>query len=242
MSTPRDHALPVSALLAGWLGACLSGGAHPEEMLDALGTDEVLHRVTGLAPDPLTLVMTVAELRARGARWVGLALPVPGDPVGLAGPADVNAAALDAGQAVLVRTGDVAVALVPEEAEEAVTWLARPAATPRPLDPGEAGQALRLDLHRTTAQLVDLDVARWSPEVADALMALRDGTALPLPPSYDARRRAAVERAVTCLAIVDLARESESAAVSAAEIERRRSALDPLERSARHALVAACSG
>lgn len=234
--------LPVSGLLAAWLGSCLSGEAHPEEMLHAIGTDEVLHRVHGLAAAPLTLVMALAELRALGASWAGLALPVPGDLVGLAGPAEVNAEVLEVGEAVVVRTAGGALALVPDETPEAVGWAVRAANPPRPLDPAEAGQRLRLDLQHTTSVLVDLDVARWQPEIADVLMAIRDRTGLPLPPSYDARRRAVVEQASTCLEIVDLARDSDSAAVTAAEIERRRAALDPLERSARHALVAACSG
>ena len=234
--------LPLSGLLAPWLGACLAGQAHPEEMLHALGTDEVLHRVHGLTPEPVGLVVALTELRALGAGWVGLALPVPGDLVGLAGPAALNADAVDVGEAVLVRTRDAAVALVPDEGLEAVTWAAQPAHPPRPLDPTEAGQALRLDLHRTTELLVDLDVARWQPEIADVLTSLRERPAEPLPTSYDARRRALVDRAAMCLEIVELARDAESAAVSAVELARRRDALEPLGRAARHALVAACSG
>jgi hypothetical protein len=48
-------------------------------------------------------------------------------------------------------------------------------------------------------------------------------------------------RGLQAWAIVDLALEDDGGALSAYEIERRRSALRPLERSARRALVAACS-
>ena len=50
-----------------------------------------------------------------------------------------------------------------------------------------------------------------------------------------------VDRAMLCREVVGLAVQHEGGAVTAAEIEARRQALVPLERAARHALVAACS-
>jgi hypothetical protein len=44
-----------------------------------------------------------------------------------------------------------------------------------------------------------------------------------------------------CREVVGLAVQHEGGAVTAAEIEARRQALVPLDRAARHALVAACS-
>jgi hypothetical protein len=93
----------------------------------------------------------------------------------------------------------------------------------------------------TTQRLVALDVARWRPEIADVLSDLRHDGAAPLPPHLGPRRVETVDRAMLCREVVGLAVEHEGGAVTAAEIEARRQALAPLDRAARHALVAACS-
>jgi hypothetical protein len=231
--------LPPSGLLAGWLAACLDGLAHPEEMLGALGSD-TLHLVAGLEDEPVSLVLALGALRRRGATGAALSLPVPGDLVGLAGPPEFNERALEAGEAVLVPgTG---LGLLPEPGEEVVTWHAAPAERPRPLDPQEAGATLRTTLIEVTHLLSELDVARWQPDIADVLSNLHHRSAAPLPPHFAPSRVATVERAVLCREIVALAQEVEGGAVSAFEIDARRAALAPLDRAARHALVAACSG
>lgn len=196
-----------------------------------------LHLVVGLAPDPLSPVLALGALRHAGASGAGLALPVPGDPAGLAGPPEFNAEAIDAGEAVVL-TG-AGVGLVPEHGADVVTWHVHPAHRPRPLDPAEATVELRLALTTATAALVDLDVARWQPEIVDALANLRHRRAVRLPPTLPPRVVETVERALLCLEIVALSRETHGACVSAHEMDARRAALDPLERAARGALVAA---
>ena len=59
--------------------------------------------VTGLpdADGALPLGLALGTLRHLGISGVASALPAPGDPVGLRGPAAFNAAALEAGEAVL---------------------------------------------------------------------------------------------------------------------------------------------
>ena len=84
-------------------------------------------------------------------------------------------------------------------------------------------------------------MAAWQPEIPDLLLDLRHRAPLPLPPGYDARRVETTERAVLCLDIVELARVGDGGAVSAYEMDRRRVALDDLDRAARRALVGACS-
>jgi hypothetical protein len=231
--------LPVSGLVAGWLSACLAGRSHPEEMLHALGED-TLHLVAGVDEAVLSLVLAIGALRRRGATAAALALPVPGDLAGLAGPPEFNDRVLEEGEAVLVLGAGLG--LVPEFGDDVVTWHAVPAERPRPVDPQEAGATLRTTLVEATHRLVELDVARWQPEIADALSNLQHRSPAPLPPHFSASRVATVERAALCREIVALADAGEGGAVSAFEIDARRAALGPLDRAARHALVAACSG
>ena len=60
--------------------------------------DDATHAVAGLpaADGTETLVAALGRLRAAGATALGAALPAEGDPVGLGGPRDFNAAALEA--------------------------------------------------------------------------------------------------------------------------------------------------
>lgn len=226
--------LPVSAVLATWLDAVRAGRAAPDDLADAVRGDDPRHLVTGL---PDRGVLELHELPAALAGPVSLALPAPGDLVGLGGPAVLNVAALDAGQAVLVG----AVGLVPEVDARTVVWRAHPADRVPWVDERETASELKVVLAEVTRRLVDLDVAAWQPDIPDLLLNLRHRAPLPLPPGYDARRVETVERAVLCLDILELARSGEGGAVSAYEIERRRSALGDLDGAARRALVGACS-
>jgi hypothetical protein len=226
--------LPVSAVLAAWLDAVRAGRAGPDDLADAVRGDDPRHLVTGL---PDRGVLELHELPAALAGPISLALPAPGDLVGLGGPAALNVAALDAGQAVVVG----GVGLVPEVDARTVVWRAHPADRVPWVDERETASELKVALADVTRRLVDLDVAAWQPDIPDLLLNLRHRPALPLPPGYAARRVDTVERAVLCLDILELARSDEGGAVSAYEIDRRRSALGDLDRAARRALVGACS-
>jgi hypothetical protein len=208
-------------------------------VLDAVLLDDVTHVVAGLrdVEGSVPLARALAELRMSGAGSLGLALPAPGDPVGIGGPAAFSTAAIDAEEAVVA--GEVG--LVPRRVGAAVEWTAY-AASPRQLvDVGEADRALRRALQETAAALVDLDVARWRPEAADALMDLHHPPRLAPPPGTPARCVDLAARSLQARAIVDLALEDEGGALSAAEIAARRAALQPLGAAARRGLVAACS-
>ena len=90
--------------------------------------------------------------------------------------------------------------------------------------------------------LADLDVARWRPEVADELMALRAGRRLRVPARrWRPRAVRLAALATRCRTIVDLALEDDGGSVTAAEADARRQALGPLDHAARRGLVAACS-
>jgi len=231
--------LPVSARLAWWGTAWLRGYVVADLVVDAVLADDATHVVAGL-PDvegSVSLTRTLAELRATGADTVGIALPVAGDPVGLGGPAAFNAAALEAGEAVVCG----GIGLVPRQVGAAVEWTAY-VAGPRPLsDVGEADRALRLALQGAAVALADLDVARWRPEAADELMNLRHRPVVAPPPGTPARCVELAARSLQALAIVDLALEDDGGALSAAQASERRQSLQPLGSAARRGLVAACS-
>lgn len=228
------RSLPMSAVLASWLDACRAGDAGPDELAEAVRGDDPRHLVSGLGEGG---TLDLHELPAWLDGPVSLALPVPGDPLGLGGPPELNAAALDAGEAV-VASG---VGLVPTLDARTVVWQAYRAERVPWVDERETAVGLRTALTEVTRRLVDLDVASWQPEIPDLLMNLRHRPRLPLPPGYDARRVETVDRAVLCLDIVQLAREGHGGALSSYEMEQRSSALADLDRAARQALVGACS-
>lgn len=222
----------MSALLALWLGAVRAGHAGPDDLAHVVRGDDPRHLVTLLSGE----VQDLQELAAGLAGQVSLALPVPGDPVGLGGPATFTLAAMEAGEAVVVG----AVGLVPEEDARTVLWRAHPADPVPWVDERETASELRVVLVDVTRRLVDLEVAEWQPLIPDLLMNLRHRAPLPLPPGCDARRIETTERAVLCLDILELARAGDGGAVSAYEMDRRRAALADLDRAARRALVGAC--
>lgn len=241
MTDPSALAAPVSLRLAWWGTAWLRGTVVPDLLLDAVIGQQATHAVAGLDEGPTseTLLGGLARLRAAGATGLGLALPREGDPLGLGGPARFNAAALEAGEAVVV--AGTGVGLVPRATGAATTWGAHPAERRQLPDVGEADRSLRAALLETAASLAALDVARWRPEVADRLMDLRHAPRLTGPDGVPARCVELAARGVQAVGIVDLALEDHGGAVSVAEIDAREAALRPLERAGRRALVAAGS-
>lgn len=231
----------MSALLAWWGTAWLRGHVVPDLVLDAVIGDDATHAVGGLPGQDgtVTLLAALAALRAAGATGFGCAVPASGDPVGLGGPPGFNTAALEAGEAVLVSSCDLG--LVPDRVGAAIVWRTFPA-SPRPLpDLGEADRSLRASLLDTAERLAGLDVARWRPEAADALMNLRHRPVLHAPAGVPARCVDLAGRAMQAMGIVALALEDDGGAVGAGHADQRRTALLPLDRAGRRALVAACS-
>jgi hypothetical protein len=227
----------------------LRGDAGPDDVLDHVVGGDAAHDVAGLdgagggtsggTGETVPLVLALGRLRAAGARSAGLALPSPGDPVGLGGPRAFNAAALEAGEAVVLEGADLG--LVPHRAGAGVVWEALPASR-RPLaDLGEADRGLRAGLSQTADALAALDVARWRPEVADELMDLRHRATYDAPAGTPPRAVELAGRALQAIGIVELALEDTGGAVTAQEIMRREDALRPLDAAGRRALVAACS-
>jgi hypothetical protein len=234
--------LPMSARFALWFSGWACGALSLDDTRDAIVGDDAAHDVTGVpgSPGSHPLIVAVGLLRGRGATGAGVALPVPGDPLGLAGPAAFNAEVVEAREGVVVEGADLG--LVPHRTGAGVVWTCHPAVTRRQVpDVAEADQALRQALVAATATLARMDVARWRPEVADELMALRRDVDLPVPATMVPRAVRLAGLAARCRTIVDLALEDDGGSITGAEAGARRAALLPLDGAARRGLVAACS-
>lgn len=234
--------LPTSAGFALWFSAWAAGAVSLDDARDAIVGEDAAHDVAGL-PDErgsVPLILALGRLRAAGTTGAGIALPVPGDPLGLAGPSDFNTDALEAGEGVVFDGADLG--LVPHRAGAGVVWTCHEAAARRQVpDPSEADTSLRRAVLEAANTLADLDVARWRPEVADELMALRRAADFHVPTGMAPRAVRLVSLSTRCRTIVDLALEDDGGAISTSEADRRRAALSPLDHAARRGLVAACS-
>lgn len=243
--------LPRSARLAAWATAWLNNDADLDDVVKRVeGIDEP-HDSTGVpgTSEAVSLADALFRLRDNGATGFRVSLPVPGDPTGLAGPAEFTADAVDAGEAVVVATANVG--LVPDitafgppgDQGYFVTWNCQPAALPPPAEQlSDAEHALSEMLLRAGDTLAKLDVSAWKPEVATLLQDLRTGqTGEPLPRSFSSRAQNAAARSARILAIVSFALNDDGGAVSSAAAQSRRDVLTPLSHAARHALIAACN-
>jgi hypothetical protein len=213
--------------------------------------------VAGLWVDDLALVLGGGGLGAVGVLGARLVLPAPGDPLGLPGPGPFTQAALAAGEGVVaVRPDGTGYGLVPavhshgsvlDGTVTTVTWQAFEVTVTGP-DPGpqlhEAEHDLRVGVMEAARALTDLDVARWDPDVADALDDLRRAQRRginddELPGSWPVRARDVLVRTRALATLVQLADRSTGGAVDAREVEARAAVLRDLARVVRRARVAA---
>ena len=248
---------PRSALLACWTTAWLAGEASLPELVERVTAHDAQHLVTGLWVDDLELEQAVGRLRADGVTSLRLVLPAPGDPLGLPGPGPFTGAALAAGEGVLaLRPDGSGTGLVPDvtvhgsELDGTVTsvlWRTWPVQTTGP-DQGpflhEAEHDLRVGVVEAARALVELDVARWDPDLGDALHELRRQARRgidddELPGSWPPRARDVLVRTRQLAGVVALAQRSEGGAVDAREAEARDRVLRELGRVVRRARVAA---
>ena len=171
-----------SARLAWWLTAWLRGSARPDDVHDAVLDGDAAHHVIGLPgePDPVPLLLALPALRRTRTRSAGLALPAPGHPCGLGGPAAFNKAALASGEAVVL--DGAGLGLLPHRAGAGVMWSLQPAARRPLVDLHEASRALRRVLSEAATRLADLDVAvehirQFSSGHTDAIITEDQGAA-----------------------------------------------------------------
>lgn len=177
----------ASATLTVWASAWLAGVAAPDDVLDALTAWAPLHRVhaadrvtagsTGLpGPDDGTVgpATLFAPLRSAGDADVRLVLAAPGDVRGLPVGTEFAAAALAAGEGVVVPGAGMGLVPVPE-GQEALRW--KVFAIPIGVCPadhtglGDAEHALRQAVRDSARALAKLDVARSDRHVRGRIAA-----------------------------------------------------------------------
>lgn len=177
----------------------------------------------------------LANLRVDGLSELRLALPAPGDPLGLSGPAEFNSAAVDAGQAAIAVLPDRRLGLVPS-----------------PDLRGSSYVGVRLDVHETGPVRQDLpSVAEAERELSDAVrsatdaLAAVDGPARSRPddlgggelaPGYPARAHRVSALATRLGAVLRLVDER---GLTSGQIATRGAVLRELDRAVRRAIVAA---
>lgn len=250
---PAPLDLPRSVHLALWLPHVHGSAAVLVQAVGAVEGDDEPHTVT-LADDvpPLTgpaFDRLVASWGA-GVAKVAAALPAPGDVAGV--PAPVSAAAIEAGECVLVSTPAGSFAAVPEvvafgsaaETGHLVSWQVSRVppwslgvlASAGTLE--DAERDLRVALITATDALDALDIASWRPEAAEALTA-RHATPSHLPPGLDPRRTRVLALAARLLAIIEVATTDDGGAVNLWQADQRSAALRHVDVAARRALCAA---
>jgi hypothetical protein len=238
--------LPRSARLVVWTNAWLSGCAALDDVLDAVRGDDEPHDVAGVGG----LAGALGGLRANGCSAMRLALPAPGDPLGVYGPAATIRAVVAAGEAAVAVGANHC--LVPDIREfgppgdrgHLVSWRSSPVdAMPAAVESlADAERELKEALIRAASALSALNVASWRPEVGEALADLRSGNGADrLPEPYPARAQAVYLQAARLAAVVRIALQDDGAAATTHAAEARREALRPVASTARRALVAACN-
>ncbi|MFC7635565.1 hypothetical protein ACFQWA_05120 [Streptomyces thermogriseus] len=247
---------PRSGRLTTWGNALLSGYVSPDDAVLAVVGEDAVHRVEGLPGEsgPVGLTLALGRLRTLGVTALRVALPVPGHPLGLSGPPEFNARALEAEEAVICHGAAFGlVPLVHEAGPEGdvhteVVWHVLPARQAPPADVpslGEAERELAEALREATEALTRLDVAGSGPVARAAIDAYRaraeEGKGREaLAPGYPPRAARVLELARRVGLLVSLAHENgHGGAVSAFEMGARGEVLRMVERTARRARVAA---
>ncbi|MGW2848417.1 hypothetical protein [Streptomyces sp. NPDC001274] len=245
---------PRSGRLASWGNALLAGLVSPDDAALAIVGEDAVHRVEGLPGEagPVGLTLALGRLRGLGVTGLRVALPAPGHPLGLSGPPEFNARALEAEEAVVAFGAPYG--LVPEVREAGpegdlhieVVWRCLAVREAPPADVpslGEAERELAEGLRDATAVLSRLDVAGSGPvaeAAVDAYRARAERGREVLAPGYPPRAVRVLELAQRVGLLISVAYENgHGGAVSASQIAARGEALRPVERVARRAQVAA---
>lgn len=197
--------------------------------------------VVGLEPEPLTPAQLWQQLSKRATTQISLALPQPGSPLGLAGPAEFNAKALEQAEALIISGAQQSWGLIPQLRARTTWWSWHPAHRPRLGSLQEADQWLRRRLLEVTDALVALEVAAWAPEIPDRLMNPEPLPLRWLPSDLSSAQIDSIQRALLCLDICELATASDGGARTSFEVQQRLELLRELDVAARSVLIASCS-
>ena len=134
------------------------------------------------------------------------------------------------------------VLLVPEDSGTSVSWHAEPLSSPLPpLDAAHARRQVHAATEEAIEALIELDLARERPEMADALNDLLTAVVDPrlVPPWLARRDRELLERSLRLAGMCELALDDDGAATTALQAQRRADVLRPLLAVARHGAAAA---
>ncbi|MEI7777823.1 MAG: hypothetical protein WCJ42_00150 [Actinomycetes bacterium] len=230
-----------TAVLVAWGNSWLAGQAAADDLLDAVAPPRVIRDSDG---EDRELLQGLRELQRKGVRGFQLALPVPGDPSGIAAEPQIIAAAV-AVQAAAVAIG-CDLLLLPNDAGWSVLPYAAPmlAAGVRPPAGGQSSREAEADLTdalaSTTAQLHTLDLARMRPDFERILESGWLGSQS-FPTDLGERNLKLIHTAARVLQIVDMAQLDDGAALTASEARYRTGALRALALSARNALCSSVS-
>lgn len=178
----------------------------------------------------------LANLRSDGLRELRLALPAPGDPLGLSGPPPFNSAAVDAGQAVIVVLADRNLGLVPQPDRRGSSYVGVL------LEVHDAGP-VRHDLPSLAEAERELSGAMRSATEALASVAGpaqnrpdREVSGGELAPGYPGRAHRVSTLATRLAGVLHLA---DDRGLTAGQVAVRGAALRELDHAVRRALVAA---
>lgn len=226
---------PISAALVSWGNAWLTGHAGLDDAVDALervAGPQIVTDITGESP----LRVFLAELRATGLSSFRLALPIPGDLLGLTGPPVFNGAALEAGQAVIAVLGTRRFGLVPSpdrrgSSYSGIRWTVHDAHVADADVPqlADAERALSAAMRSATDALTSVDGPMQGFPALDHV----DGA---LAPGYPGRAHRVGHLAARLALALRLAEER---GLTSGQVAARREALKALDHAVRRARVAA---
>ncbi|MFE3452017.1 hypothetical protein ACFXJ8_24160 [Nonomuraea sp. NPDC059194] len=223
---------PISPPLVAWGNAWLTGHVGLDEAADQV------EKLSGpVVAGSMPLRGYLADLRVDGLTELRLALPAPGDPLGLSGPPAFNAAAVEAEEAAIAVLKDRAVGLVPApdlrgSSYVGVRLAVHESGPPRADLPSlaEAERELTAAMREATEALAGVEgpaqghpgrVRGWGGELA---------------PGYPPRAHRVSTLAARLLTALRLADER---GLTSAQIATRSVALRTLNTTARRALVSA---
>ncbi|WP_239114797.1 hypothetical protein [Planotetraspora kaengkrachanensis] len=226
---------PISAILVSWGNAWLAGHVGLDEAVDRVER-AAGPQVVAVDSSETTLRSFLVDQRVEGLVSFRLALPIPGDPLGLTGPPAFNGSAIDAGQAVVAVLAGRCLGLVPADdrrgsSYSGVRWTACAASAVEPSLPSlaEAEQALSAAMRSATEALLGVDgPAQGFP----ALDTVDDA----LAPGYPGRaHRVGALAARLALAL----RLADERGLTSGQLATRGEAFRELDRAVRRARVAA---
>ncbi len=233
------------AQLAAWGSAWLSGSTSFDEVLDAVTRRERHLPGPGFEPVPVHPAgAALMDWKRAGTEVLRLALPVPGDVRGLAGPPEFRTVALTAGQAVYGHEFGVTVLAGPQTPSSAgpeLHWHRGVVGDlpPDPTSTAEAEHELTDAIRQTASRFAQRGITSWLSDIAPALSdARRAGERLHLPASHPARAVRLIAQAERLTAVLQVVDRDHTAQLTASAVAERADALAPLRLSVRRALLA----